>query len=229
MGTAERRQRHKAHLRREILAAARRLFAEEGFEAVTMRKLAARIEYSPTAIYLHFRDKDAVLEAVCEETFATLATRLEKLAARGLPPLEFLREGLRLYVTFGLQHPDDYTLTFTLRHGKNQVDEAGFTASAGSRAFEVLRVALRACVDSGDLPALDVDVSAQGLWAAVHGLVSLFVAHSAFPWAPRQRLVDHTIDTMIAGLGRGRPAGPQKRVRARSAPTRGPRRSTARP
>ncbi len=215
MGTVERRQRHKEHLRREILAAARQMFAEEGYEAVTMRKLAARIEYSPTAIYLHFRDKEAVLEAVCEETFASLATRLEKLAARGLPPLEFLREGLGLYVTFGLQHPDDYTLTFTLRHGKDQADPAGFSASAGSRAFEVLRVALRACVDSGDLPTLDVDVAAQGLWAAVHGLVSLFIAHTAFPWVARRRLIDHTIDTMIAGLAaRGRaPAGPTRRPR----------------
>ncbi len=201
MGIVERRQRQKENLRREILAAARELFAEEGFEAVTMRKLAARIEYSPTAIYLHFRDKDAVLEAVCEETFARLAARLEKIAARELPPLEFLREGLRLYVAFGLQHPDDYTLTFTLRTGRSEHDPASFAASAGKRAFEVLRAALRGCVESGDLPAtLDVDVAAQGMWAAVHGLVSLFIAHPAFPWVARRKLIDHTIDTMIAGL-----------------------------
>jgi AcrR family transcriptional regulator len=200
MGTAERRQRQKDHLRREILAAARQMFAEEGFEQVTMRKLAARIEYSPTAIYLHFKDKGAVLEAVCEETFASLAARLGKLQQKGLPPLEFLREGLRLYVQFGLQHPDDYTLTFTMRSNKADAGPDSFAASAGSRAFEYLRAALRACVDAGDLPSLDVDTAAQGAWALLHGLVSLLIAHPHFPWVARRKLIDQTIDTMIAGL-----------------------------
>jgi AcrR family transcriptional regulator len=202
MGIPERRQRQKAHLRRQIVDAARQMFAEEGFESVTMRKLASRIEYSPTAIYLHFKDKHAVLEAVCEETFASLATRLEKLAARRQAPLAFLRDGLRLYVRFGLQHPSDYTLTFTQGAGKGPADPEGFVASAGTRAFEVLRTAVRQCIDAGDLPPMDVDVAAQSLWAATHGLVSLFIAHATFPWVARQKLVDYTIDTMIAGLRR---------------------------
>lgn len=200
MGIVERRQRQKETLRREILAAARELFAEEGFEAVTMRKLAARIEYSPTAIYLHFEDKHAVLEAVCEETFSSLAARLQKLSDKRLRPREYLREGLRLYVKFGLQHPDDYTLTFTLRTGKHAPRPDSFAASAGSRAFDYLRGALRACNEAGELPGIDVDTSAQAMWAAVHGLVSLLIAHPHFPWVARRRLIDHTIDTMIAGL-----------------------------
>jgi AcrR family transcriptional regulator len=200
MGIVERRQRQKANLRREIVGAARQMFAEEGFAAVTMRKLAARIEYSPTAIYLHFKDKDAVLEAVCDETFATLAARLEKLAARQQPPLAFLRDGLRLYLQFGLQHPSDYTLTFTIGQGKAEADPEGFAASAGHRAFDILRTAVRRCMDAGDLPPLDVDLAAQGLWAVAHGLVSLLIAHPAFPWVARKKLIDHTIDTAIAGL-----------------------------
>ncbi|BCS32330.1 TetR family transcriptional regulator [Luteitalea sp. TBR-22] len=201
MGIAERRQRQKAQVRQEILTAARAMFAEEGFEAVTMRKLAARIEYSPTAIYLHFKDKHAVLEAVCEETFGQLAERLAKLAAKGLPPLEFLREGLRLYVQFGLQHPSDYTLTFTMRTGKDEASPEAFSTSAGFRAFDYLRQALRGCIASGDLPPIDVDVAAQSLWAATHGIVSLLIAHGGlFPFVSRKKLVDHTLDTMIAGL-----------------------------
>ena len=203
MGIVERRQRQKDHLRRQIVDAARQMFAEEGFEAVTMRKLASRIEYSPTAIYLHFKDKHAVLEAVCEETFASLAARLEKLAARRQPPLTFLRDGLRLYVQFGLQHPSDYTLTFTRGDSKGKADPDGFAASAGNRAFEVLRTAIRQCIEAGDLPPTDVDVAAQGMWAATHGLVSLFIAHASFPWVSKKKLIDHTIDTMIAGLRRG--------------------------
>lgn len=203
MGTVERRQRQKEQLRRDILAAARQMFAEEGYEHVTMRKLAARIEYSPTAIYLHFKDKQAVLEAVCEETFASLAGRLAKLEARNLPPLEYLRAGLRLYVRFGLEHPDDYTLTFSMRAVHAEADPEGFAASAGERAFGYLRGALQRCIASGDLPPHDVDVAAQSTWAAMHGLVSLFIAHQHFPWASRKKLVEHSIASMIAGIRTG--------------------------
>jgi AcrR family transcriptional regulator len=200
MPTVARRPRQKPDLRREIVTAARAMFAEEGFEAVTMRKLAARIDYSPTAIYLHFKDKHALLEAVCEETFARLAARLERLAAKPQPPLQFLRDGLRLYVQFGLQHPSDYTLTFTMGSGQAEPDPDGFAASAGNRAFDVLRVALRRGIEAGDLPAMDVDMAAQGLWASTHGLVALFIAHPHFPWVSRKKLTEHLIDTMIAGL-----------------------------
>ncbi|MFM7142200.1 MAG: helix-turn-helix domain-containing protein [Alphaproteobacteria bacterium] len=72
MGIAERRARQKSSLRDTILAAARQMFIEDGYEAVSMRKLAERIEYSPTAIYLHFADKDALFRTVCDETFARL-------------------------------------------------------------------------------------------------------------------------------------------------------------
>jgi AcrR family transcriptional regulator len=79
MGTTDRRTRHRASLRREILDAASRLFVEEGYDRVTMRGVAQRIEYSPTTIYLHFKDKAELFGAVCEETFSQLSERLETL------------------------------------------------------------------------------------------------------------------------------------------------------
>ena len=81
----ERREREKEEVRAKILDAARELFVEEGYEAVTMRKIAAAIEYSPTAIYLHFRDKKAVINALCETDFLKLASRFRKIAEVGDP------------------------------------------------------------------------------------------------------------------------------------------------
>ena len=76
MGTAERRERERQELRVRILDAARELFAEQGYDAVTMREIADRIEYSPTAIYFHFKDKEALLRELCDTDFATLARRV---------------------------------------------------------------------------------------------------------------------------------------------------------
>jgi AcrR family transcriptional regulator len=198
MGSTERRERHRQSLRREILDAAGQLFVDQGFEAVTMRKVAERIEYSPTTIYLYFRDKDELFQTICEETFAGLKRRLDRLHAKGLPPVAFLREGLRLYVKFGLEHPAHYTLTFS--RGPKGSGDYGYETSVGKQAFEHLREAVAACVRHGDLRTPSMDASAQALWAAVHGLVSLLIAQKHFPFVAPRTLVDHTIDTMIAGL-----------------------------
>ena len=81
MGTQERRERERAGVRRRIMAAARRLFAAQGYEAVSMRRIADAIEYSPTAIYLHFRDKHALVREICAADFAALAVAFGELAA----------------------------------------------------------------------------------------------------------------------------------------------------
>ncbi|HWJ54839.1 MAG TPA: helix-turn-helix domain-containing protein, partial [Vicinamibacterales bacterium] len=98
MGSSERRARAKVALRQQILDAARELFVRDGFDAVSMRRIAARIEYSPTAIYLHFPDKQSILTALCDETFEKLSMRLATHFARNTDPMTRLRDGLQLYV-----------------------------------------------------------------------------------------------------------------------------------
>ena len=203
MSTADRRQRHRASLRREILDAASRLFVEEGFERVTMRRIAAQIEYSPTTIYLHFKDKDELLRAVCEEAFSQLAGKLQRLQNASGTPLGKLRDALRTYVDFGLANPNQYTVTFLRpmpgERGAEGVDR-DFEQSIGGRAFDLLRQGVRACVETGDIRTSSIDMTAQALWAGVHGLTALFITATDFPFVSRTALVEHTIDTLIAGL-----------------------------
>ena len=137
MGANERRTRHRASLRREILDAASRLFVEEGYDRVTMRGVAQRIEYSPTTIYLYFKDKTELFNAVCEEAFSQLAEKLETLTRMRIVPLGHLRECLRLYVEFGVKHPDHYTVTFLQppKTGRAQP----LDASIRVRSFDTLR------------------------------------------------------------------------------------------
>jgi AcrR family transcriptional regulator len=198
MGIEDRRDRHRASLRREILDAASRLFVEEGYDRVTMRGVAERIEYSPTTIYLHFKDKSELFDAVCEETFSELAEKLETLKRMRIVPLGHLRECLRLYVDFGVKHPDHYTLTFLLppKTGRAQPLDAPIRA----RTFDALRQAVRSCVDYGDIRTADVDLTAQALWAAVHGLTTMLITARGFPFLSQAALVDYTVDVMIAGL-----------------------------
>src|SRR3954471_13067482 len=72
MGIKERQERDREAVRRAILDAARELFVAEGFQNVSIRKIAERIEYSPAAIYGYFASKDDIFFALAEEGFRLL-------------------------------------------------------------------------------------------------------------------------------------------------------------
>src|SRR5262245_13887112 len=111
MGVTERRERERQETRTKILDAARELFAELGYEAVTMRKVAERVEYSPTAIYFHFKDKESLMRELCEIDFGSLAHQFQKIA-REKDPIERLRKIGHAYVAFGVDFPNHYRLMF---------------------------------------------------------------------------------------------------------------------
>jgi AcrR family transcriptional regulator len=224
MGSSERRARAKVALRQRILDAARELFVQEGYEAVSMRRIAARIEYSPTAIYLHFPDKQSILTALCDETFEKLSTRLAAHFTQVTDPLARLRDGLRLYVEFGLAHPHHYTVSFLLKARDVRPEP-----TAGHRAFAFLQAAVAGAMATGAIRTGDVATTSQSLWAACHGLVALLITlpPDRFAFVPADRLIRHTIETHIAGLqGTGLPgaglrgAAPKPGPPAAAAPAR---------
>src|SRR5271157_5193185 len=102
MGVKERRARQKQNVREEILDAARALFVKEGYESVSIRKIADKIEYAPGTIYLYFHDKAEILGRICEETFSKLDRKMEAIRHDTAAPLDKLRRGLRTYIQFGL-------------------------------------------------------------------------------------------------------------------------------
>src|SRR6266852_5455285 len=95
MGVQERRARQKEGVREEILDAARSLFVKEGYEHVSIRKIAEKIEYAPGTIYLYFRDKAEILDRICEETFSKLLRKMHAIEHDTAAPLDKLRRGLR--------------------------------------------------------------------------------------------------------------------------------------
>src|ERR1700746_367957 len=100
MGSKQRRVREKEGIREEILDAARTLFVKEGYEHVSIRKIAEKIEYAPGTIYLYSGDKAEIRARLCEETFSTLAQRMQAINADPSNPLEGLRRALRTYIQF---------------------------------------------------------------------------------------------------------------------------------
>lgn len=190
----------KEDLRQQILDAARELFVAEGYENASMRKLAERIGYSPTTIYLYFKDKTELMVQLCEETFAKLAQTLENIVSKHPDPVISLREGCRAYVRFGLKHPHHYQLVFITPLPPKVDDDYAFEGSMGEKAFSYLRHGVTECIAAGKFRDVDIEATSQALWAGIHGVTSLLIAHRDFPFVARDRLIDHVIDTMFEGL-----------------------------
>ena len=201
MGVRERREREKINLRQEILDAASEMFATEGYANVSMRKIADKIEYSPTTIYLYFKDKNDLLNQICEDTFAKLYQKVSAIQKRSDNSLECLRKGIRAYIEFGLKHPNHYELTsITPIMEYLGEDVHPYEGSMGERTFNFLRSQVAACVAEGYFRKGDVDVMSQTMWAAMHGLTSILIGHSDFPFVERSKLIECMTETMIKGM-----------------------------
>jgi AcrR family transcriptional regulator len=199
---SHRREREKRELRQRILDAARHLLAGQGCEGVTIRKIAEAIEYSPTAIYLYFEDKEALLRELCRVDSGSFVCQLESIAQID-DPLCCLRQTSLAYVEFGVTHPNLYRVIFATWPD----EKAPVTAMPcpEQNFYALLERAIGTCVTQGlfrdDLD--DVSEIAQMFWAALHGLVSLHLAkgnENWVTWHPTRHLAEKLIDLHIRGL-----------------------------
>jgi len=172
------------------------LLTETGSEeAVSIRAVAQRVGVSAPSIYLHFADKRALIDAVCEEVFESLHQRM-RAAAEGAPdPFEALRAQGNAYVHFALENPEHYRVVMMQAHAP--ATEAVDSIVAGG-AFGYLLESVQVCVEQGVLEGDPVELG-LGLWAAAHGVAALLVAKPYFPWPDIDDFVDRTI--CMAGLG----------------------------
>lgn len=160
MSIQARRERERAERERLIVTAARELAEAEGWEAVTTRRLAERVEYSQPVLYSHFKGKEAIMTAVAMEGFAELADELRAAAPSGLATIA------ATYTSFAERRPALYDAMF------NQTVGLPFATAAAPAAlhagFDTLADALRPYAGDDDLGLLT-----ETFWAALHGLTTL--------------------------------------------------------
>ena len=183
MGTTERRERERTELRQAILDAARELFATRGYEAVTMREIAKRIEYSPTALYGYFADKETLVRELCRQDFASFAQRfVTEVAGVGQEPgkspaagaIERMCRAGYVYLAFAEEYPQHYRLMFMTEMPPTPPEE-GEREDPAVNAYVFLRGLVGDLMANDALrPELtDADLIAQSIWAGVHGAAGL--------------------------------------------------------
>jgi AcrR family transcriptional regulator len=206
MGIEERRQRERDEVREKILDGARELFVECGYEGVTMRKVAERIEYSPTTIYLYFADKEALIRELCSADFHKLSESFQSVAGIS-GPIERLRACAQAYVQFAVNHPNHYRLMFmSAIPAAPTEDELARKGNPNEDAYAFLRAIVTLAIEAGAFRPehKDVDLIAQTLWAAVHGVASLEITNkcdqSWVRWAPFQERLETMLNAIFRGI-----------------------------
>lgn len=166
MSVQERKQRERAERHRLIVDSARELLEAEGWDAVTTRRLAERVEYSQPVLYSHFRGKDAILAAVAVDGFAELGAELRRARTSRRSPKAALRAAIDAYLGFAQDRPALYEVMF-VRPLDIPFGAADSPAEL-KEAFAEIIAALEPLAGDRDL-----ETFAEVVWSAVHGLAVL--------------------------------------------------------
>lgn len=204
--SARRRQEERQGTREKIMDIARELFAREGYEAVTLRRIASAISYTAPAIYRHFSDKEELIREICRVDFARFAAQFQR-AFNTVDPVERLRAIGKAYVRFGVENPNHYRLMFMVEYdGTPHRDDQATKGDPTQDAYAVLQHTVSAILKAQRFREnpTHAELLCQTFWAGVHGVVSLEICKERhrdwLEWAPLKQRTEMVIDALIRGL-----------------------------
>jgi len=200
MGVIEKRAKQKEAFRREILDSAREIFISDGYDGFSMRKLAGKIDYSPTTIYLYFKNKDDLLFAICEEFFATFFAELNHIRSVSQDPIEILRQAFLYLMNFGLKNPNQYKLIFFTKSVYGTREELVEKESMARNTYFVFREIVGDCIKTGKLREIKPDVIVDTLAVASHGVIAKKIYCADFLKERSDTVANTLVDLLLRGL-----------------------------
>jgi len=172
MGIAERKIKDKEKIKEKILQAAIKLFAKEGYENVSMRKLSEKIQYSPGTIYLHYKDKESILFELHTIAFQKFYEALSKSESEKNPikRLELMGHN---YLEFAWQNPEYYDLMFINNCVSASIEKE--KRWIGMDSYALLQRTIADCAEQGYIAKHNIEPATFSMWAFVHGIASLVI------------------------------------------------------
>jgi Transcriptional regulator len=201
LGVKERQEREREAVARAILDAARELFVAEGYQNVSIRKIAERIEYSPAAIYSYFPSKDDIFFALAEEGFRLLFAMGDVASTDG--SVDLVRAGFWRLYEFSKNHPEYFALMFVDRSVpriSHDWQRFGFVREMKHSMADRIQQA----IDAGEFPAgTDPDAVFRILTAAIHGVAVMRLCDRLAPGENADALARDTLEAALTGLRTG--------------------------
>ena len=210
--SSDRREKQKRELRRSILQAATKEFLEHGYENFSLRRVAERVGYTPTTIYLYFANKDDLLLATVQNGFAEFDGAMSEAAEKTADPLARIESLGRTYIEFGLRNPALYRLMFMQRSdfylmprliGIESTPEADDVKPQHRVvAQELLVSAVREAMEKQQIQEGNPLLIADVLWSSAHGLVALATS-PLMDEEHAQKVTTHLLTVLLNGLKAG--------------------------
>lgn len=181
-------------IRADICAAAARLYERDGYDAVTLRAIAAEMDRSQALPYRYFKNKEHIFAALRAMCFDRLTATMDEVRNRGEPPLVRLHTMAHTFIAFAESKPAEYRLMFSLR--QPNPTEFPELHAARLRSLSTLQTAYQDAADAGLIPG-DAATGAHVVWAAMHGLLTLHLAGQLTIGRTLEDLVQPMLDTLF--------------------------------
>lgn len=199
-----RRKNEADSVRQQVIDAAIELFLMEGYESVSMRKIAQKIGYSPTNIYNYFKDKQEILLSILQKGYAVFLGMLQQESEQhaSLDFKERFLKTMKAYVQFGLKHPDYYRLIFIL-NPEQSIRLITMEDSDRIKGFRLLEDYLSTGMSMGVFREGNLSIYSRSVWASLHGMVSLLIGFPAFFQPQADSFIDGHLDMIVRALSKG--------------------------
>ena len=195
--TEERNEQFRA----QIVTVARRMFVEEGYKGVSMRKIASKIPCATGTLYLYFPDKISVLMHIWEELFDISFNQCFSAASRHRNHMKKIRTFCIEYVHYWVDHPDHFHMIWLLDEREKPGIKYLQTNRALSKYVWIVDV-VRNAIDNGEIEARGMSASEIGdtLFSISQGVTTHIVCHSSMDWKEARKIAEFSIDCVLRGL-----------------------------
>jgi len=185
-----------------ILRKAEEILANEGYDGLSMRKIAARVGISQAAIYRHYSDKAQLVARIVAAGYGRLVAMAERVFAAQGSAEDKLRSAIRGYIELSLERPELFKAVMLRDIGPAQkgAEVLAEGVSSGRRTFALLAQTLAAGMEAGTFRRADPEITAQAVWAAMYGLAARLILERVPPGPRRVALVDGLAEIVAAGL-----------------------------
>ncbi|MBZ9607687.1 TetR/AcrR family transcriptional regulator [Clostridium estertheticum] len=202
MGITERRQLEKEIIRKKIIDATNDILVEEGYENLSIRKIASRIEYSPGIIYHYFKDKAEIVSFVVAEGYGNILKIISEIPIDTENPDKTIVNGMRSYIELMLENPQQFRVVLmndieTIQEKVNMLQEG---ISKERKSIQGLCKLVELAIKKNIFRKMDIELTAQIIWTSTHGLVSRLILEKNITKQQKERLINHHFEILINGL-----------------------------
>jgi AcrR family transcriptional regulator len=202
MTSEDRKQREKQEIKRKIIDAACKILLNEGYEYLSIRKIAHAIEYTPGIIYHYFRDKQEIVFCIAEEGYQKILQSISQVKIDLQDPQSSIEAVFRNYIDQMLASPQLFRILMM-----NDIEGIGEKVNILEEGISVKRKSIESlsklivlCIQMGKFRDVHPELTAQIIWTGIYGLVSRLILEKNVSPEQKEKLISHQFDILMNGL-----------------------------